>query len=160
MNIFSQIKSGFTGIKEKFYLGSSLVIGGEVPQASEFDYLQSFQASSLVHTATSKIAERMSMIELELYQLQGGTAKMLEQHEALYLLARPNPVMSGNDLLQITAVYQTLVGNAFWYLARNGSGKVIEIWSMRPDFVHVVSNADGSNGTQNFSISPHVLTLF
>ncbi|MFA5777624.1 MAG: phage portal protein [Parcubacteria group bacterium] len=148
MGILQKLLQGF---KEKLLLGSSFISGIEVPAPQTKDYLESFRASSLVHSCTKKIGEKMSTIEFELYQLRGLKAKELEQHEIYDLLSNPNPIMTGSQLQEITSIYLSLLGQCYWYKARNGVGKVIELWLMRPDLTKIVPAADGSIAYYKFT---------
>jgi len=135
------------------YFTNSFITGMEVPSPSTKDYLESFRASSLIHSCTKKIGEKMSTINFELYQLRGLKAREIEQHELLDLLAKPNAMMTGSQLQEITSIYLSLLGNCYWYKARNGVGKVIELWLMRPDLTTVVPAADGSVKMYKFKLN-------
>jgi HK97 family phage portal protein len=145
MNPFKRILSGIS--KEKTFtniLGSSMISGVDVPSLSQVDHLKSFQSSHVVFAATAKIAEKMGAIEFELYRLQGKNAIEQEQHELLDLLEKPNSMMSGSDLIEITSIFMSLVGQSFWYKARGVNGKVVELWYMRPDLVTIKPATDGT----------------
>ena len=143
MGTLRDILSNFLG-KTKAFLNNQLISGLEVPALKSKDYLESFRASSLVHSCTKKIGEKMSTIEFELYQLRSLTAREIEQHELLDLLAKPNDMMSGSQLIEISSIYLSLLGNCYWYKARNGANQVIELWLMRPDLTTIVPAKDGS----------------
>jgi len=151
MNILKKVRQFFH--QAKFFLGSSWITGVEVPEPSTRDYLQSFRASSLVHSCTKKIGEKMSTIEYELYQLRGLKAREIEQHELLDLLQNPNPVMSGSQLIEITSIYLSLLGQCYWYKARGANKQVIELWLMRPDLTTIVPANDGGISYYKFRLN-------
>ena len=138
--------------RAKLFFGNSLITGMEVPAPSTKDFLESFRASSLVHSCTKKIGEKMSTTEWELYQLRGLKAHYLEQHELLDVLSKPNAMMSGSQLLEITSIYLSLLGNCYWYKARDARGQIIELWLMRPDLTTVVPAKDGSISHYKFRL--------
>ena len=150
-----KIKDFFTKIKSKtkFFLGSSFIQGMELPNLNKKDYLESFRASALVHSCTKKIGEKMSTIEWELYQLRGLTAREIEQHELLDVLAKPNPVMTGSQLIEITSIYLSLLGNCYWYKVRNARGEIMELWLMRPDLTTIIPASDGSIAKYKFRLN-------
>lgn len=150
--MFKEILRKVGLIREKFFSGftSSFMTGSDLPAPTNKDYLNSFRASSLVHSCTKKIGEKMSTIEFELYQLRGQTAREVEQHEILDLLSKPNPMMTGSQLQEITAIYLSLIGNCYWYKARNAQGNVIELWLMRPDLTTVIPGKDGNVAQYKF----------
>ena len=143
MNILKRISKLFSKTK-LFTSGNSLITGMELQAPSTKDYLESFRASALVHSCTKKIGEKMSTIEYELYQLRGLKAHYLEQHDVLDLLEKPNPITSGSQLVEITSIYLSLLGDCYWYKARGLGKQVVELWLMRPDLVSVVPSKDGS----------------
>lgn len=160
MNLFKRLLVRVQATAKNFYLSNNMIIGQQVPTPKTYDYLHSFKASSLVHSAAKKIADKIAGVEWELFQLSGEKATEIDQHPLLDLLARPNPVMSGSDLLELTSVFLTLVGNAYWYKARNGSGEVIELWSMRPDLVRMNLNPNGSVKEYVFKIEYGIENIF
>ena len=160
MNFFKKLFSKIQASGKGFFLSNSLIANQIVPTPQTWDYLHSFHASSLVHTGTKKIADKIANTEWELYKLSGEKAKEIIQHPLLDLLTRPNPTMSGSDPLEMTAVYLSLCGNAYWYKARNGAGKVFELWSMRPDLVRVGLNPDGSVKEYIFKIQYGIENAF
>lgn len=153
MNIKDSIIKYLAEKTNKFFLGSSFITGLDVNAPTTKDFLESFRASSLVHSCTKKIGEKMSTIEWELYRLRGSIAREVEQHEILDLLAKPNAMMSGSQLQEITSIYLSLLGNCYWYKARNGVGKIIELWLMRPDLTSIVPNSDGTINYYKFVVN-------
>jgi HK97 family phage portal protein len=151
--MFKRLFEKFLGKTKFFFGGNTFLTGMELPAPSTNDYLQSFNASSLVHSCTQKIGEKMSTIEYELYQLNGLKANYVEQHELLDLLAKPNPIITGSGLVEITSIYLSLLGDCYWYKARDYSGKIIELWLMRPDLVSIVPSSDGSVTSYKFRSS-------
>lgn len=81
-------------------------------------------------------AEEVGNIELELYK----DGEIVEQHEVLDLLYKPNPYMTKHDLFMATQAFLDLEGNSFWYLARanDGKGAIQEIYPLRPDRVALI----------------------
>lgn len=148
MNLFKKL---FSKLTEKFITGSQFIAGVELPMPTKRDYLDSFRASSLVYSCTKKIGEKMSTMDFELYQLRGLKAREIEQHELLDLLTKPNPIMTGSQLIEITSIYLSILGQCYWYKARNGANKVIELWLMRPDLTEIVPATDGSIAYYKFT---------
>lgn len=62
-----------------------------------------------------------------------------EKSLALELLKKPNPFMSQYELLNITSKYLDTVGQAFWYIAKDGKyGIPREIWAINPSYIYIV----------------------
>jgi len=81
-------------------------------------------------------SEEVGNIQLELY----SNGELVENHEVLDLLNKPNPYMTKHDLIMAHQAFLDLEGNSFWYLARgnNGKGAVAEIYLLRPDRMSLV----------------------
>ena len=89
-------------------------------------------------------AEAVSAIDLELYQMTKNGEEEIADNELLQLLYKVNPTMTMQDLFMGTQAYLDLDGNSFWYLARDkdGTGKIQEIWLLRPDKVEIIMSED------------------
>lgn len=59
----------------------------------------------------------------------------------LDLLNRPNPFMSRFDFFSTVIMHRSVAGNAYALKVRSGSGKVVELWLLRPDRVRVIPDA-------------------
>lgn len=97
-----------------------------------------------VYSAVSKIAPEVSNITLTLNKkLSNGDIEEVHQHPALDLLDFVNPFMTYYDLVETTITYQELTGNAYWWLVKDGSGNIVEIYPwLRPDRVKVIPSKD------------------
>lgn len=93
--------------------------------------------------ALDKIAQRISTIELELYQLKSnGDVEEIVDHEILSVLYRPNPSMTKTDLFYYTALIMKIWGEAPWYIERNNYGKILNIWPLRPDLLRTTQSRE------------------
>ena len=62
-----------------------------------------------------------------------------EKSMALELLKKPNPFMSQYELFSMTSKYLDTVGQAYWYIARDGKyGLPREIWCINPQYIYIV----------------------
>lgn len=114
---------------------SQWITGADIPKPTTKDFLESYEKSNLVRKALGKVANRCGTINLELYKIAAGSVSEIEQHELLDLLKNPNPHMSGSDLFEITAIHEVCTGSAYWWKAKNLSGKIEQLWVLRPDYV-------------------------
>jgi HK97 family phage portal protein len=67
----------------------------------------------------------------------------IHQHPILTLLNNPNPFMERTEFLSTVIMHLSLAGNAYALKIRSGSGKVVEMWLLRPDMVKVVPSKTG-----------------
>lgn len=59
-------------------------------------------------------------------------------HDLIRLLNRPNPFLTRFQLWATIIMHLYLAGNAYLEKVRSPSGKVVELWAMRPDRVRVI----------------------
>lgn len=90
------------------------------------------------------ISEEVGNIDLKLMrENKDGTEEVTDRNDLMDLLHRVNGTMTKANLFKSTSAYLDLTGNAFWYLARDKSKKIAEIWPLRPDYVELVKNELG-----------------
>jgi HK97 family phage portal protein len=106
------------------------------------DYTDHYLRSAWVHTAISRIAEAAALIPYHVYQLDGERKIPINNHPLEQLLRRPNPTLSGFELMESTFGFLELNGNAYWYLAADSEGRPAEIWVLRPDRVRLSVERD------------------
>ncbi len=103
--------------------------------------LDAYAGSAWVYVAVSRIAEAAALVPLRVYKRVGEGRVAIENHPLELLLERPNPFLSGFELIEQTLGFLELAGSAYWYLAGEG-GTPTEIWPLRPDRVAVVPHAE------------------
>jgi HK97 family phage portal protein len=93
------------------------------------------------YACVNAIAEDTSGLKLHLYGVKhvGKEIKIDEiyKHPALSLLQHVNDFMAFPMLLEITAVYLKLLGEAYWVLLKDKDKEPYAIWPLRPDWVKI-----------------------
>jgi HK97 family phage portal protein len=115
--------------------------------------LQAYRTSPWLHAVVHKIAYEVASVELSLHRKVAasesslkarrrtraagdmGDAVEVERHEALDLLRRPNPVMTGSVLRYLVAAYLDVKGEAVLVLERNAAGRPVELWVVPPHWL-------------------------
>jgi len=66
-----------------------------------------------------------------------------DNHPLLYLLRRPNPLMTGQFLRRYTCWWYWLRGNAYWFVSTPsvGQGEPVEIWPLPADMVRPIPDS-------------------
>jgi HK97 family phage portal protein len=62
-------------------------------------------------------------------------------HPFLDLMARANPVMDGNEVLEMLQLFMELVGDAYLLKVRNKLGVIQEVWPLMAHLVEIVPHA-------------------
>jgi len=76
----------------------------------------------------------------------GEDVKELTSHPMLDLLLDANPTQTGLEARELTALYEELTGNAYWYCPRNALGVPTAFWPLMSQYVKVVSGDEGPTG--------------
>lgn len=102
--------------------------------------LEQYRKSLYVFACISKIAEKVASINLEAYRVinSRGETKQILAHPALDLLYKCNPFQTRTEFWETTIINLKTTGDAYWLKIRNNSGKVVELWNMRPDWVTII----------------------
>jgi HK97 family phage portal protein len=81
-----------------------------------------------------------------------GSDEKLDSHPSLDLLNHPNPFMGRSRFWASVLMSQDIGGNAYVEKVRSASGKVVELWPLRPDRVTVIPSATTHIGGYNYQL--------
>jgi HK97 family phage portal protein len=112
------------------------------PEFTKSGMIQQYSKSLYVFACISKIAEKVAATELKLYKILNskGDTKEIITHPVLDLLYKVNPFQTKTEFLEITMINLKTTGDAFWFKTRNNSGKVVELWNLRPDYMEIIKD--------------------
>jgi HK97 family phage portal protein len=96
---------------------------------------QGYLRNELVYRGLNMLAGAIAEAPLRVYNRNG---EALEDHPLRALIKRPNPFMGEHLLWETTVLYLYLSGNAFWVKVRTRSGRVAELWPLRPDRLRII----------------------
>lgn len=90
------------------------------------------------------LAESLASLPLLLYQRDGRRKRLAIDHP-LYSLLRdlPNPEITSVEMRMLAMGHLAIWGNAYIQVVRSRSGRILELWPMRPDQVSVYRQRDG-----------------
>jgi HK97 family phage portal protein len=113
-----------------------------VPQPEVYlDLNRAYGMHVWVYKCVNVISQSIAAIEFLPYlQKKDDSWLVNESHEFFPLLKKPNPYMTGYNLIQYTVAALKLTGNAFWALERLGTNEIKEIWPLIPSNVKVISS--------------------
>ncbi len=101
---------------------------------------------AMVYACVRVLAESVAMLPLVLYeQLPNGGRERAISHP-LYTLLKdlPNPEITSVELRMAMMRHLALYGNAYAQKVRNGSGRLLELWPLRPEQMEIKRAPDGS----------------
>jgi HK97 family phage portal protein len=99
---------------------------------------EGFAKNAIVYRAVRMIAEAAASVPLFLFEGE----REVDTHPLLDLLARPNPMQCGPDLLETWYGHLMVAGNAYLE-AVSVAGRLRELHALRPDRMKVVPGPDG-----------------
>lgn len=88
-----------------------------------------------------------------------GSDEKLDKHAAVDLLNNPNPFMSRSRFWATLSMCLDIGGNAYIEKVRSGAGRVVELWTLRPDRVRVIPDAQKYIGGYRYEIGDRAFTL-
>lgn len=108
-----------------------------------------------VYACVQARAEAVGEIELKLFNKDG---EEITDHPLLDLLNKLNPRTTKSDHFGGTQSYLDLLGDAFWFLARDnkGEGTIKEIYLLRPDRIKIMNSDDPADP---FSVKKYVYQI-
>lgn len=84
------------------------------------------------------ISEITASLPLPVYRrLPDGTREVAQDHWLSKLLTEPNPLMTGQELREALGAGLAGWGNAYVQRVNSGSGRVVQLWPLKPDFMQV-----------------------
>jgi len=99
----------------------------EPPEKDSKAQIEAYQ--SWVYACATIRAQKLATISLFLNKKQpNGEMQEIEKHEVLDLLYSVNQFCTFYDLIELTSLYLDLAGEAFWWLLRDSSGKIVQIY--------------------------------
>ena len=93
---------------------------------------EGWRKNELIFACINKTAKTASQVELKVF----NNDDEMPEHPLKRLIQRPNPFMSEYDLWFSILTYQALAGRAAFEKERSGSGQLIRLWPMRPDWLY------------------------
>lgn len=68
--------------------------------------------------------------------------EIIPNHPLHLLIKKPNPFLTETQLWLLSSLYLDISGNCFWEKVRSASGRVVELWPLRPDRMEIEPDAD------------------
>lgn len=110
---------------------------------------EGYMANEVVYACIDELATTAA--EPDLKMRSGSTWRT--EGEILDLLRRPNPFMEHFEFWSTVIMHRSLAGNAYALKVRSRSGKVVELWLLRPDRVKVVPSRERYISHYTYSIN-------
>lgn len=170
-----QVSTSAVGLREKVRSAQSSnltvsvaeLFGGamQIPAPRSYtELLKKYGTSAWVYICVRKKARDLGSAPLVAYrESKDESDEPLEStHPLQRLFAQPNPWHPGNWLMQITSAWLDLVGNAFWFIARDRARRPTAILPINPTAVVIyegedepISHYEVWQGGERYDLLPH-----
>lgn len=105
---------------------------------------QTAMQAAAVYSCVQVLAQSVGMLPLNLYAEDGKGAKTLAKSHPLWTILhdQPNDYQSNVEFFEMMVAALCLRGNAYAYVNRTRSGRVVELLPLHPDMVRVEMSSD------------------
>ena len=124
------------------YLGWAF--GGGVSSSGIIVNPQNAMQAAVVYACIKVLAESVGMLPLCVYEKGPNNSRTPADKHPLWELLheQPNEYQTSTEFLEMMVTHLNLRGNAYAYVNRTRSGRVVEIIPLHPDYVQVLMGAD------------------
>lgn len=113
----------------------------EFPASTFLNHVDAgYNKNELVYSCITEKATSYPEATLRVYDALGRRGEPLQDHPLRQLLSNPNPLITEFELFELLVLHLDLAGNAFWEKVRDRTGRVVELWPLRPDRVRMKRN--------------------
>jgi len=120
------------------------------PRRGSAELLRLYRSQPWLRAAASRVATACASTNIKLYRVNAkGVRTEVVKHEALDLLADPNPLLGSRALRKITQVHVDLVGDGLWVKERNRAGVPCQLVPVPPHWIRSFP----SQGNPNYLLS-------
>lgn len=129
--------------------------GGAASKAGVTVTIEGSLEYSAVLAAVRVLAESVAGLPCILYRRLPERGKERAYDHYLYPILHdaPNPRMTAFEFFEIGMVHLCLWGNFYAQVVRDGAGRVIELWPLRPDRMEIWQSPDGRELAYKYSPS-------
>lgn len=146
MGVIADALSSFRAIlpARTFAVGAAIQTWQEgVPQQPREPYyryaLEGYSRNELCYACVEELSTSAAEPRIAAYanNLKGKPEQIIN-HPLVELFEHPNPFTSRYAFIAQLIMYRSVCGNAYVHKVRSASGKVVQLWTLRPDRMFVV----------------------
>lgn len=99
---------------------------------------EGYSGNEIVYAAIEELATSAAEPRIAAMVKKDGKPEKLDTHEVLDLLEHPNPFLDRFSLWATVIMHLMISGNAYIQKERSAVGRVVELWTLRPDRMFVI----------------------
>jgi len=123
-------------------LGSGLNISGisgGIAAPNQLSQMQAMSATSWLFSVVDRISASAAAVPWGLFRaMPDGGAKSIPRHPILDLWQSVNPFYTRHEFIETSIQHFELTGEIWWLIIRNGGGRPVELWPIRPDRIRPI----------------------
>ncbi len=97
----------------------------------------------IAHRCISMISKNIASIGIKLFEASQEKTYEIKQHSILNLIKFPNPLVNGSLFRESIFNYRLISGNSYILAVKNSAGEVLELYSLRPDKISILTDKSG-----------------
>lgn len=101
--------------------------------------VEGYFKNEVIFSCIEYLTKSLAQVDIDVKNQNGD---VLDNHPLKRLLLKPSPFTSQYDLLIMIVIDLMLSGEAYFEKVRSGSGQVVQLWRLRPDFIRPVPTKD------------------
>lgn len=101
---------------------------------------EGYARNELVYACLNELATSAPESPLKVYKQSRDGLQEMSSHPIRKLIQNPNQMMSEFEFWEIVILHMYISGNSFVEKVRSRSGKVVELWPLRPDKVKIYTD--------------------
>ena len=118
-------------------------ISGGVVESNRVSHMQAMTSSSWLFAVIDRIASSAAAVPWHLYKVMpDGQRQVVPNHPIKDLWNSVNPFHTRHEFLETSVQHFELTGEMWWLIVRNGGGKPVELWNIRPDRITPVPSSN------------------
>ena len=160
MAILDNIKNIFTGKPEKKQSNMMGYFGVDTNEHKQYKYddlaKEGYLKNAIVYRCVNEISKGASSVPL---LLKNGD-NIVEDHELLTLLDRPNPLQSYSEFFNSLFGYVLLSGNAYILKIGSENGAPKELHQLRPDRINIKGSGNTIPDVYEYRVNGQIKTSY
>lgn len=110
-----------------------------------FNQAKEYTRNPWLYIAINRLAETGSLVQFNVFKLEGERKTPQVNHPLENLLRQPNGLMAQMELMESTIIPYMINGNAYWLLNGSTGSAPEELFPLRPDRMRIVAGPSRSN---------------
>ena len=113
--------------------------GGGVTVSNTKTQMEAMTTTSWLFSVVDRIASSAASVPWGLFRaMPDGSMRAVPKHPIMDLWSSINPFYTRHEFIETSVQHFQLTGEIWWLIVRNGSGRPVEMWPIRPDRIQPV----------------------